>query len=60
MVENGEWITRETEDCTTEDKNLQNLQDKRTKVKARLNELEESVTREELRQKEREEEEQRM
>ena len=60
MTENTEWMNRENEDFTDEDQKLQNLQDKRTAVKARLNALEESVTREELRQKEREEEEQRM
>ena len=60
LTENTEWMNRENEDFTDEDQKLQNLQDKRTAVKARLNALEESVTREELRQKEREEEEQRM
>ena len=60
LSENSEWIDRENADFTEEDQKLQKLQDKRTNVKARLNALEESVTREELRQKEREEEEQRM
>lgn len=54
----GMWHKRTEEDFAKEDGKLSNLNDKRQKVKARLNELEESVMREELRQREREEEEQ--
>jgi hypothetical protein len=54
------WNEKKENEIDEQVQNLNKLNEKRNKVKGRLNELEEAIAHEELRQKEKEEEEQRL